>query len=427
MIFLLFLYIKIQLSKNQIILQFERHWGSLPITKENLFENLYRNQLIIKLKIGSSKQEIPLTIRLHSYTSFLISKEVNETNLIKYDNSKSTSFKFISKSPIKFNSLPFNFAYTFQDTFYLNNTKCEKLPFILVTELNKFKNKFNVIEGGILGFQRKNDNVKELDDYNFISLLYNNKLIKFFIFNFKYTDNDKGELIIGNYLHEYDKNYNEKNFLKTKVQKLSDTFTWGLIFDVAYTGDKVIEESSKGDFNIECGFIISIQKYYYYVINVFFSDKIKEGKCNKDINKIDDREFYFYSCDENVNVSIISNLTFSLKEIEMNFTFNENDLWYKFEGKKYYLIIFQTYGNIWHLGEPFFKKYQVVFDQDKTVFGFYNFNYVKPSNFNKNWFIVLFLFIIIVILILYIVNYFLKRPRKKRINELIEDVEYTTI
>jgi hypothetical protein len=90
MIFLLFLYIKIQLSKNQIILQFERHWGSLPITKENLFENLYRNQLITKLNIGSLKQEIPLNIRLHSYTSFLISNEVNEKNLIKYDNTKST-------------------------------------------------------------------------------------------------------------------------------------------------------------------------------------------------------------------------------------------------------------------------------------------------------------------------------------------------
>ena len=426
MIFLFFLYLKIQFSKNQIILQFERHWGSLPITKENLFENLYRNQLITKLNIGSLKQEIPLNIRLHSYTSFLISNEVNETNLIKYDNTKSSSFNLISKNPIKFSSLPFNLAYTFEDTFYLNNTICEKLPFILVSELSKYKNKYNVIEGGILGFQRINNNVKELDDYNFISLLYKNKLINFFGFSFKYTDNDKGELIIGKYPHEYDNNYKEKNFLKSKVQKLSDVNTWGFIFDVAFIGNNIIEENSKGDLNIESGFIIAIQKYYFYVLKIFFNDKIEEGKCFKEIFHIDEREFYFFSCDDNVDVSLISTLTLSLKEIEMNITFNESDLWYKFEGKKYYLILFQPYGNIWHLGKPFFKKYQVVFDQDKSVFGFYNLNYEKPSYFNKNWIIVFLLICITIILICYIINYFLKTPRRKRVNELIEDVDYTT-
>jgi hypothetical protein len=100
-------------------------------------------------------------------------------------------------------------------------------------------------------------------------------------------------------------------------------------------------------------------------------------------------------------------LTFSLKEIEMNFTFNESDLWYKFEGKKYYLILFQPYGNVWQLGKPFFQKYQVVFDQDKSVFGFYNLNYEKPSYFNKNW-IIVFLIYITIFLIWNIINYNLK-------------------
>ena len=140
--------------------------------------------------------------------------------------------------------------------------------------------------------------------------------------------------------------------------------------------------------------------------------------------KIDLREFFLFSCNDNVNTSFIS-LTFSLKEININFTLNENDLWYKFEEKKYFLVLFQQYGNVWYLGKPFFKKFQIIFDQDYSIFGFYNNNIKTSSNFDLNWIIVLFLFLITLILILYIINYLMKKPRKKRINELIEDVDYT--
>ena len=108
----------------------------------------------------------------------------------------------------------------------------------------------------------------------------------------------------------------------------------------------------------------------------------------------------------------------------MNFTFNENDLWYNFEGRKYFLVLFQNYGEVWYLGKPFFKKYQIVFDQDSSVFGFYNENIIKSSYYNYNWIIIIFLIIIILGLIGYIFNYFLKTPRRKRVNELLEEIDY---
>ncbi len=416
---------QIFLIKSQIIIQFEREWVSYPLTKENLFQNLYRNQLVIKLKIGSEKQEIPLNIRFREYESFIFGLEVNQTNLTKFNNEKSSSFHYITKTPIKYSFLPFEYAYTFSDTFYFNQSIFENFPFILVSKLSKFySSNYNIFGGGIFGLKRRIYLSQGLEDFNIIKSLKKKNYIKSYAFTFKFNEENNGKLIIGGYPHQYDKNYKEKNFVKTKAQILSDDLTWAFIFDVTYSGNEIIEENCQGDLIIEYGFIVGNKKYYNYILDLFFNEKIKEGKCYKELNKIDQREYYFYSCDNNVNVSIIPELKFSLKEIEMNFTFNENDLWYNFEGRKYFLVLFQNYGEIWYLGKPFFKKYQIVFDQDSSVFGFYNENIIKPSYYNYNWIIIIFLIIIILGLIGYIFNYFLKTPRRKRVNELLEEIDY---
>ena len=38
----------------------------------------------------------------------------------------------------------------------------------------------------------------------------------------------------------------------------------------------IVKKIQKSDSNIESGFIIAIQKYYFYVLKIFFNDKIKE-------------------------------------------------------------------------------------------------------------------------------------------------------
>ena len=108
----------------------------------------------------------------------------------------------------------------------------------------------------------------------------------------------------------------------------------------------------------------------------------------------------------------------------MNFTLNYNDLFYKFENKYYFLIVFyQNKRNYnWIFGSPFFKKYQMIFDKDKKIISIYE----KDDNHNISFaYIIIFILIVIIIfLVFYIVFYLFKNKRKLRANEIDENFEY---
>ena len=55
-----------------------------------------------------------------------------------------------------------------------------------------------------------------------------------------------------------------------------------------------------------------------------------------------------------------------------------------FEGRKYFLIIFQEYGNYWILGKPFLRKYQFVMNYDSKTIGFYKFQNINYKNDTNN-------------------------------------------
>ena len=110
-----------------------------------------------------------------------------------------------------------------------------------------------------------------------------------------------------------------------------------------------------------------------------------------------------------------------------NYTFNltHEDLFYELEDRKYFLVLFYTdYRSLiyWILGEPFLRKFQIVFDQDKKLIGIY-----KPSKGSGGlgyWWILIVASVIIACLLAYIVIFVLKKPRKKRALELDDDYEY---
>ena len=71
----------------------------------------------------------------------------------------------------------------------------------------------------------------------------------------------------------------------------------------------------------------------------------------------------------------------------------------------------------WILGEPFFWKFETVFDTDKAIIGFYN-KIKNETNFNFIYIIIIIILGILVI-ILSIVLYvnISNKQRKKRANE----------
>ena len=80
----------------------------------------------------------------------------------------------------------------------------------------------------------------------------------------------------------------------------------------------------------------------------------------------------------------------------MTFIFNYLDLFKLIDNKYYFMITFSNSDSQkWKLGEPFFIKYQLIFDQENKIFGLYK--------KNKKDFSLILLFIIIILLIIFII------------------------
>ena len=96
--------------------------------------------------------------------------------------------------------------------------------------------------------------------------------------------------------------------------------------------------------------------------------------------------------------------------------------------KIYFLIFFNKYSrDSWILGEVFFKKYQLIFEQDKKIIGFYYKIKDKNNflNFNKILNIIL-IVVILIFIVIFIYKYLKNNKRKFHANELKENFEYVS-
>ena len=107
------------------------------------------------------------------------------------------------------------------------------------------------------------------------------------------------------------------------------------------------------------------------------------------------------------------------------------DLWIEINGYKYFMII-KTLDleNNWYFGKPFFKRYQLVFDYDNKIIGFYKYiNETGKENYEDKKdrpilvyiLIIIGLVLIIIGLVFLLIKCYFILPRKKRANELSDD------
>ena len=386
------------------------------LTSENIMEQLQTNYLTINLKIGEPFQEIPFILKMTQNPVFIIGNNYPE-NIIKFNENISNTFKLTNKSQSLILSDLIK-GFLSYDTFDLgNNIIIKDFNFILAKELSKEAKKINAE----IGLCFRNYNV-EIFDTNFLEQLKKNKLINSYVFTFKYNNDDEGEFIIGNLLHEYDKNFKEEDFNFVNIGIPDEVLDWEIKFDKVTLNQIVIDDFFKGiTFKIEYGFILGISEYYKIIKELFFNEYKNECK-EKNINN---KEIYFV-CNNNINLEKFPILEFNIRDLKSNITFDKNDLFYEFENKKYFLVVFRTdFWNIkWTFGKPYFKKYLSFYDKERKIYGIYH---NKSSSFDIKNIIILFIIIQIFILVIYIIfKYYisLHNKRKIRANELEDDYDY---
>ena len=399
-----------------------------------ILKKLYNNEIITEINIGTKPQKIPMLIDLFYYDFFIAgeNEETKTSSDVIFNQSKSTTFDKFEKLGV-FGGRGFNLGYKANDLLILNDNNKYNISFILAMD------PFNGVSG-MIGLKLSSEEDLEIKEYNFIKQLKKVNAINNYYFTIKYIDDINGNLIIGDLPENYDNNYKGMIFKDIYVNNPDSATSWNIQIDSVYT--KSTNINNKVDlgkiniyFRINLGITFGNEEYQEEFKKSFMTEQINKGVCFEKKMVY----YYVYYCDNNVDFSKMKNLYFYNKDLNYTFEFTYKDLFYynELDKRYYFLIIFEinTGNNRWLIGEFFFKKYQLIFNQEKKKIGLYvgksdNNNDQEETWISKNkWYIILIVFLVILIIIISIISYLYIKSRQKRkikANELIDDnYDYT--
>jgi hypothetical protein len=261
-----------------------------------------------------------------------------------------------------------------------------------------------------------------------------------YLYTFIYNNNDdfKGKIIFEKNIYE---EYPLDNCSSCYCYTTPDyTFYWGCNYIKSSYNNEPLEIKNML-LKPELGVVLFNKDIEKKLKEVFLNDKINEGKCYEGYFL-----YTFYYCDIDVKIDIG---VFEFKKLTSNFYFSldSDDLTMQYNNKTFLLIGFgQTIlKDEVHLGYPFFRKYDVIFDQNKRTFSFYNFKIgkknkeidhddipeeKKPTEDNNktsgnnsflNIIVIVLLTIIFVALFLLLAFYIFRNIKRKEKSQLLEE------
>ena len=417
------------------------------------FEFYLNNTIYTKLKINN--QFINFRLSMEKFPIYISNQIYEKSNKINVTDNK-YSLNYINLNEVLLINDSFNLILCQINNSNGNLISNNNFSFFLV---NKFLNYSINIEDGEIGLNRVKGNQymdiedeKDLKGYlieenaNLIFQLKKQNLINLTLFSINYNKDEEGEIIIGDFPHLYEpEKFNENNLFMNRVTiYTSPPYNWYSRFrELIYNNESIIV-NKMFQFSIDHGFIeapISV-KYHF---DPFF--KKYNDSCNEELIN----NYYVFYCKKDAikNFNSIS-FTFQnqqsylygyLNSIKMEFKYN--DLFVKDNNNdiNYFQIIFGKI-NDWIFGKPVFKKYRIVFDQDKKMYGIYNYtknlddiqkekesNYDNKENNTKNfifWIIITILGIIVIVEGFFLIKNIFMKPRNKRANELKDDYDYNS-
>ena len=256
----------------------------------------------------------------------------------------------------------------------------------------------------------------------------------------KYNDifNEEGELIIGGLPHEYDNAHFNEEQLRTSTVYIEGNMhpEWRLKFIKSYVvsneknslNEYIIKEHNIVSFNIEEFFILGSDDYFNMIQKLFFKEYFNKGLCSKQTHKKSKYVRDFNGNKNEIN-SFLNNfpiLKFYQSDMNYNFTLNATDLFTIIPDNNRVLFnveFLENYNN-WVFGKPFFKKYQLIFDDDAKIIRYY----IEKENQKNNISNYIIIIVILVLLtIFFILGFYFSKIlfnkcyNKKKALELDDD------
>ena len=451
-IFLFFiLFINIKSKVTPIVIPFEST-NKKELNPDKYFFNLFNNELKITLKVGSHQQPIPCFLNLNSHTVYICGSNSELHNgQPKYEEYKSTKYTNLS-STISSESF-YVVGMPSKDQVCLNDNQFTDLKFYLAkTRFSSNELIYSCMIG--LGYEQVFYDDDDAEGYleeieSFLSQLKNSNLINKKVFFIKYNDNDdNGEIIFGAFPHEIKDKYCEdcleENYIEGDNVYTSDIQIVWSIKGYIYSGEKLLfNYLSSIDFELNQGFIIGSYSYKKEVLNNFFNEKLTKGECFTQEVYQQKKAFDGFYCKKNIDVTKLENLRIILDKIKYRIDLTYDDLFTLNGNYLYFNVLFtqdeDEFKNDFILGKPVFKKYPLVFNfvRRSEKIGFYNNLSYKKNGQNINnanegngsgkklTILLIIIGIVIICLLSYIIVRYCRRPRKQKVNELIEFFDYS--
>ena len=255
----------------------------------------------------------------------------------------------------------------------------------------------------------------------------------------KFNNLNNGIIVIGAAPHEYDRvRYNESELKYVNTFSDSDKLYWCLYFKYDPVNNFTLSKNIKVRITPK---ILGIVATYYYltvVEELYFKKYYEKKVCEKKIFSFGNSNYFKITCskDDFTSHDIEQFPSLNLHNIAFNYSFvlNGKELFTEEDDKIEFQILIEigSAKTEWKLGRIFLLKYQIVFDDDNSLIGFYKPN-IKENNNNGDTIgmIILKVFILffVVSVFLFLVFLFYKKisfltKRKKMANELEDDFMY---
>ena len=397
-------------------------------------QTIYTSKIFTNLSIGNPEQIIPSIITFQSPILF-----INGNGTYNYENS--ISFELYNNSPqiikMEIQKNIYSYSYFCIENFNFKNLFNTYQNYSIHFHIGYVNDNNWILSGenyiGLSPQKFKQDN--ELIGLSFISQLKKKGIIFSNTFTFDFNKNNKnyGNIIIGNYPHEYDpKKYNVNNFRvfgslsynKEDGNVWILNFNYFLIRNFTYLNDNLnenvlFEHEGKYDFmiNYEINFISLDAEFSSFLATLI--ENVYGDLCKNIIINYRSSEKFIYICNETIDIKKFPSLIFKMKPIEHVFELDYTDLFEKRNDTYFLLIVFSHYKSEREVGLPFLTKYNLVFQENERVVGYY----LKNNEGEGLSLFVSILLISICINILFII-FFVRRYYKRK---NIKNIDYTYI
>lgn len=413
-------------QSNQIIFTFKTK--SINVESSKYIEAIIDNHIYITQEIGKPPQKINIYLTTKT-GSFIIADSSIDSSFFN----KEESTTYLNTSGLEQFYLEFflkgyyaNESFTFQTS--IDNSKKQTYNNVEFIHVIEFKDN-NEIASGYFGLQ-----LEKKINLNVFNCLKKINAISSYVWYLNYTSDSEGYLAIGEFPPEYN---NTETLRKSNplpcTEGNTNNLCWYLKFNDIYFGNIKLSRERTAKISPELGVIIGTNEYKKKIEENYFNKTLK-NQCALQLS--DNNNYYYYECDKNADISSFKDLTFSHQEFMYDFVLTKDDLFKVYRDKLYFLIVFNSfayYGNNWRLGKPFIKKYNFIFKTDSELIYFYNNKEEDSSISNKGesnliyWIIIGILGLCVIIMVVLILYKVFFKPKKKKANELKEDIDYTNV